>query len=120
MTVSPARLHEQPIRYVKGVGPHRASQLASLGISTVEDACYYPPRRYEDRTRLAMIGELTPGDTATVRGRVLKTALRRLRRGRTLFEAAVGDSTGILKVLWFHSPYLAQQVKVGDEFVLYG
>jgi len=120
MTISQDRLHEQSIRYVKGVGPHRMTQLASLGISTVEDACYYPPRRYEDRSRLAAIADLKPGEAVTVRGRVVKTALRRLRRGRTLFEAAVEDSTGILKVLWFHSPYLAQQVKAGDEFVLYG
>ena len=120
MTVSQARLHEQPIRYVKGVGPHRASQLASLGIATVEDACYYPPRRYEDRTRLAAIRDLTPGDLATVRARVLSKALRRLRRGRTLFEMTVGDSSGTLQAVWFHSPFLAQQVAVGQEFLLYG
>ncbi|MDP3703378.1 MAG: DNA helicase RecG, partial [Candidatus Omnitrophota bacterium] len=120
MTVSQGRLHERPIRYIKGVGPYRAGQLASLGIATVEDACYYPPRRYEDRTRLAAIRDLAPGQMATVRVRVLSTALRRLRRGRTLFEMTVGDSSGTLKALWFHSPFLAQQVSAGQECLLYG
>ena len=111
---------EASIRYVKGVGPRRMDQLAALGIETLEDACYYPPRRYEDRTRLLPIRELRPGELSTVQGKVLTKGLRRARRSQTLFEMAVGDASGILYCLWFHQPYLAQQVKVGDELILYG
>ena len=120
MTVSQARLRDRSIRYVKGVGPHRMSQLAQLGIETIEDACYYPPRRYEDRSRLVAIREATPGEVATVRGRILAKSLRRVRKGQTIFEAAVGDSSGILHGVWFNQPYLEQQLKVGDELILYG
>jgi ATP-dependent DNA helicase RecG len=111
---------EQSIRYVKGVGPHRLQQLAQLGIETVEDACYYPPRRYEDRTHLVPIGELRPGEVATVRGRVLSKDLKRIRRGQTIFEASVGDASGVLRATWFNQPYLAQQLNVDDELILYG
>ncbi len=113
-------LRDRSIRYVKGVGPHRMTQLAQLGIETVEDACYYPPRRYEDRTHLVPIGELRPGAIATVRGRILTKTLRRLQRGQTMVEISVGDETGVLRGLWFNQPYLAQQLAVGDEVVLYG
>ncbi len=108
------------VRYVKGVGPHRMAQLAQLGIATVEDACYYPPRRYEDRTRLIAIRDLIPGEICTIRGRVTAVALRRIRRGQTLVEAAIEDETGVLSALWFNQPYLAQQLKAEDTVILYG
>ena len=131
MSTSDVPLHERPIRYVKGVGPHRASQLAQLGIETVEDACYDAPRRYEDRTRLVAVRDAKPGELVTVRGRVLARSLRRVRRGprpagshnrggQTIVEVAVGDSSGVLYGLWFNQPYLAQQLRIGDELILYG
>jgi len=115
-----APLRERSIRYVKGVGPHRMRQLGQVGIETVEDLCYYPPRRYEDRARLLLIRDLKPGELATVRGRVLAKGLRRIARGRTMFEAAIGDSSGIIYGVWFHQPYLGDQVNIGDELILYG
>ncbi len=131
MTVSQVPVHERSIRYVKGVGPQRRDQLAQLGIETVEDACYYAPLRYEDRAHLVAIRDATPGAVVTIRGRVLAKSLRpirggprpasRYRRGgQTIFEAAIGDASGVLYALWFHQPYLAQQLKVDDELVLYG
>ena len=120
MTIAQASPAQGSIRYVKGVGPHRLGQLAQLGIETVEDACYYAPRRYEDRTHLAAIGEARAGQVLTVRGRVLAVALRRIRRGQTLFEATVGDATGAVQAVWFNQPYLAQQVRVDEDVILYG
>ena len=117
---APAPLHRQSIRYVKGVGPHRLTQLAQLGIETVEDACYYPPRRYEDRTHLLAIKDVRSGAAVTVRGRILAKSLRRIRRGQTIFEAALGDGSGVVYGIWFNQPYLAQQLQVGDEMIAYG
>ncbi|PIQ84288.1 MAG: ATP-dependent DNA helicase RecG [Candidatus Omnitrophica bacterium CG11_big_fil_rev_8_21_14_0_20_63_9] len=111
---------EQSIRYVKGVGPQRLTQLARLGIETVEDACYAAPLRYEDRTHLLPIAEVRPGQTVTVRGRVVARALRRIRGGRTILDVAFGDGSGVLYGVWFNQPYLAQQLQVDQEYVLYG
>ena len=111
---------ERSIRYVKGVGPQRLAQLAQLGIETLDDACYYAPRRYEDRTCLLPIREARPGQTVTVRGDILAKSLRRARRGRAIVEISVGDGTGILSALWFHQPYLARALEVGQEVILYG
>ncbi|MBI4341857.1 MAG: ATP-dependent DNA helicase RecG [Candidatus Omnitrophica bacterium] len=120
MPVAQSSLRERSIRYIKGVGPHRLSQLAQLGVETVEDACYYAPRRYEDRTHLLAIGDARPGELVTVRGRVRAKTLRRIRRGQTIFEAAVEDASGVLHAVWFNQPYLAQQLLVGQELLLYG
>jgi len=120
MSVSQVSFTERSIRYVKGVGPHRMSQLAQLGIETVEDACYDAPRRYEDRTHLATIGELRPGELTTIRGKILARSLRRLRNHQTLIEISLGDATGVCHALWFNQPYLAQQLSIGEELILYG
>ncbi|MBI4598461.1 MAG: ATP-dependent DNA helicase RecG [Candidatus Omnitrophica bacterium] len=120
MTVSQAPPSPEALRYVKGVGPSRMQQLAQLGIATIEDVYLAAPRRYEDRTRFAAIGEAQPGETTTVKGQVLSKTLRRIRGGRTIVEIAVGDDTGVLYGTWFNQPYLAGQVRVGDELLLYG
>jgi len=94
--------------------------LSRLGIETIEDLCYYAPRRYEDRRQLLRISDVQPGQTVTIRGRVLASTLRRLRGGKTMFEATVGDDSGVLEALWFNQPYLTEQVRVGNECILYG
>lgn len=120
MAVSQAQLHDQSLRYLKGVGPGRMEQLARLGLRTVGELCLYPPRRYEDRAQWRPIRELTPGETATVRGRVLAKGARRVQGSRSLVEVALGDATGVLYGVWFHQPYLAQQLQVGEELILHG
>lgn len=120
MPTSQERLHEIPIRYVKGVGPGKAKLLAQLGIETIEDALYYPPKRYEDRSRLSLIRELKMGQDAAIRVKVMAKTLRRARGGRNMVEAAFADSSGVMHALWFHQPYLAQSLKIGDEYILFG
>jgi ATP-dependent DNA helicase RecG len=53
-------------------------------------------------------------------GQVLTVAQRRIRRGRSIVTAAVGDDTGIVQVVWFNQPYLAKRLKPGGELILNG
>lgn len=108
------------LQYIKGVGPQRLRQLKALGLETVEDACFYPPRRHEDRTQLCRIHELRPGQLVTTAGRITQQQLRRVRRGQTMFEMQLADETGTLSAVWFNQPYLAQQFQVGEELIVYG
>ena len=48
-----------PIQYIKGVGPRRAALLAKLGIEIVKDILFYLPSRYEDRSSIKKITQLT-------------------------------------------------------------
>ena len=119
-TTAQAKSNAPSIQYVKGVGPRRAQQLGALGITTVRDLCLHAPRRYEDRAHFAAIADLRPGQAATVRGRLLSKQLRRIRGGRSIVEIAVGDATGVVYGVWFNQPYLAQQLTVDEELLLYG
>ncbi|MBI5656726.1 MAG: AbrB/MazE/SpoVT family DNA-binding domain-containing protein, partial [Geobacter sp.] len=43
---------ETSIQFIKGVGPKLAETLKKTGITTVEEALYLLPHRYEDRRTL--------------------------------------------------------------------
>ena len=60
-----------PLTYVKGIGPGRASMLEAKGLVTVEDLLGYVPFRYEDRSNMKTIGQLAPGEMATVVAEVM-------------------------------------------------
>lgn len=85
-------LAARPVTDLKGVGDKRGSALAAVDIHTVLDLLQHYPRRYLDRTRQARIGELVPGDEATVLGEVRSASTRQLRGRRTLTNVVIGDS----------------------------
>jgi ATP-dependent DNA helicase RecG len=110
-----------PIRHAKGVGPKRAALLAKLGIETIEDLLFYFPRRLEDRSAVAPIGSVQPGQEVSVRGEVQAVGQqRRGRRNMTVTKAAIGDGTGFLYAVWFNQPWIVDQLKRGDRVDLYG
>ena len=96
-----------PIQFAKGIGPKRAALLARLGVTTVEEALWCLPWRYEDRSIVSPIGQLMPGTEATVCGTVIKALLKRIPRRRlTILEVTVDDGTGSLRAVFFNQPYL--------------
>jgi ATP-dependent DNA helicase RecG len=110
-----------PLRYLKGVGPRRAGDLARAGLLTVEDLLYRFPLRYEDRSRLQPVASLTPGTDASVAGRILSCGLRSTRRqGFTIFEALVADESGSVRVVWLNQRFLRDVLERGQHVILYG
>ena len=107
-----------PVQYVKGVGPTRAEQLARLGIETVEDLLYHRPHRYEDRRRLATIGQLIPGQKTSTQGTVV--AMSEKRYGTYQFQAAIADDSGVLQCTWFGQRYLRRLITRGARLIVYG
>jgi ATP-dependent DNA helicase RecG len=112
-------LHTQ-VKYVKGVGPRIAEWLEQKNISTVEDLLYYLPFRYEDRLNPRGIGELRPGEMATVIAEVRNSAVFRTRNGMPIFELVAGQGRSTLKCIWFHGEYLRDRFKPGQLVALYG
>lgn len=115
------------VKYLKGVGPTRAELLAARGIQTVEDLLYYTPFRYEDRTRMAAIGDLVPGQTATILARVLTCGLTRTRRGKYIYDLAAIDASGaphprMIRCIWFNARYLERSkiFRTGQQVFFYG
>src|SRR5258708_2840372 len=110
-----------PLTYVKGIGPARAAMLEAKGLVTVEDLLAYVPFRYEDRSNVKAIGQLAPGEMATVIADVRSAKLSGFkRRNLGLFEARFTDaSRAILVCKWFHGGYLANVIADGMKVALY-
>ena len=113
---------DSELRYLKGVGPRRADKLAGAGFKTVEDLLYVLPFRWEDRRSFAGIADLRAGGAeVTLAVRVDSARLiRTRRRGFTIFEAVVSDSSGSIKGVWYNQPYLERVLTVEREVILYG
>jgi ATP-dependent DNA helicase RecG len=109
------------VKYLKGVGPQRATLLASRVINTVADLLLYLPFRYEDRIRFNKIAEIVPGGTYTVFGTVADEGIARFSRGRgAIFHLIIRDSTGTLACKFFHGGYLQGRFRVGQGLVVHG
>jgi ATP-dependent DNA helicase RecG len=93
---------ETSIRFVRGVGPKMAELLAKMGITTVEDALYHLPARYEDRRRLRGVAELRPGCMEVFCAEVRSAGIVASKGGRRFFEAVVGDDRGTIALKWFN------------------
>ncbi len=114
-------LSEVLIRCARGVGPKRAKLLGGIGIATVKDSLYYLPYRYEDRSRVDHILNIREGQSATIRGKILKAGPKGSRARRpAIFEIIVNDGTAIVAAKWFNQPFMKRNISVGQEILLSG
>lgn len=108
------------VQYIKGVGPKRAEILNQLGLNRVEDILYNLPRRYEDRSNFTPISKVAIGQYHTLKGEVLTFGIKKTRRGASIFQVAIGDSTSVIYAMWFNQPFIKKYFKVGQKIILYG
>jgi ATP-dependent DNA helicase RecG len=93
---------DQPIQFIKRVGPKMAELLAKLGILTVRNLLFYFPRRYVDYQNRSPIGQLTEGDDVTVMGTVVQVQTSMLRgRNMTIVSLHVRDDSGVVLISRF-------------------
>ena len=111
-----------PVKFLRGVGPHRAALLEERGIFTVADLLAYLPFRYEDRIRFTPIAEIIPGQPHTILVEVANAGgTIRFARGRGgVFHIAVRDGSGTLYARFFHGSYLEGKFKQGQRLVMHG
>jgi ATP-dependent DNA helicase RecG len=111
-----------PVKYLRGVGPHRSALLEERGILTVADLLAYLPFRYEDRIRFTPIAEIIPGQPHTILVEVANAGgTIRFARGRGgVFHIAVRDGSGTLYARFFHGAYLEGKFKQGQRLVMHG
>ncbi|HKV23575.1 MAG TPA: ATP-dependent DNA helicase RecG [Candidatus Acidoferrum sp.] len=110
------------VRMIKGVGPQRAELLAKRGIYTFEDLLTYLPFRYEDRIHFSAVKDIQPGGGYTIRARVMSgQAIPNKHAYNAIYHLLVQDSAGgLLPCRFFHSGYLEDRLKPGQQLVLHG
>lgn len=114
-------LWEIPIRYAKGVGPKRAALFEKIGVTTLEDAMWLVPRRYEDRSVTTAIADIQSGMRATICGTIASArGFQTARRRMHIFDVTVEDESGKVSCLYFNQPYLEGHLKVGARVMMTG
>ena len=109
------------IKYVKGVGPNRATLLNRLGIYTLEDLITYYPRTHEDRSIPKKIIDLLHGEEALIEAiPVSRMSEIKIRRNFTMYKLIVRDDTGTCQITWYNQSYLKNMFKVGEKYKFFG
>jgi ATP-dependent DNA helicase RecG len=111
---------DDPVQYLKGVGPKRAELLARLGVHTARDLLFHVPRRYEDASTVTKIGEAKVGDDLTVVGEVVAKGVLPTRSRLRIFQAAIRDASGTIEVSWPGQPFLDRSIRKGDLLLVAG
>jgi ATP-dependent DNA helicase RecG len=88
---------------------------------TVEDLLYYLPMRYEDRSNLIQIEQLSHGMFATIAVEVRVAGSYAVKGGKLrIFEFSAVDKTGQIRAFWWNQAYLMNTFSKGKKVLLYG
>ncbi|MEO1592757.1 MAG: ATP-dependent DNA helicase RecG, partial [Cyanobacteria bacterium J06632_22] len=96
---------DQPVMYLKGIGPKNSEKLAKLGLLTVRDVLYYYPRDHIDYAKQVKIRDLVPGETVTVVATVRRCNCFNSPRNSklTIFELSLSDGSASMKISRFYA-----------------
>jgi len=111
----------QPVQYLKGVGPRMAARFAAKKINTVEDLLFFLPRTYEDRREIRKINRLEVEKIQTVIGSIISCQYRHYGK-RKVLEAVITDGTANLTLKWFKGQmsYLLNVFKKDTKVIFTG
>ena len=113
-------LAEMKLDTIKGIGRALVEKCQNAGLESVDDLLSHYPRRYLDRTRQLTIGELFPGEEATIYATVEAICSRRMKNRKTMVEAVIADETSRVKITFFNQPWRVKQLKVGTQAAFFG
>ncbi|MGM0599205.1 MAG: ATP-dependent DNA helicase RecG [Candidatus Rifleibacteriota bacterium] len=113
---------DTPVQDLKGIGPKKAQALKQAGFFSLLDLLRISPIRYQDRSQIVPLCRLLPDNTAQGLFKAKLKALKsfRIRRGLAIINATFYDSSTEVKARWFNKTYLTRQLKVENEYWLFG
>jgi ATP-dependent DNA helicase RecG len=86
--------------------------LGKLGLFSVGDLLFYFPSRYTDMSEIRYINSLQDGENVTILGKISKLEIKKGWKSKIPMGSAIlSDTTGSIKIVWFHQPYLAKMLK---------
>ena len=113
---------ENPIEYLKGVGPTRAELLKKeLSIYTYSDLLHHFPFRYIDKSLIYNICDLSEDlPYIQLRGKIIKFEEKGKFKSKRLI-AHFQDDTGIIELVWFKGArWIKSGVKLNSDYIVFG
>lgn len=110
----------QPIQFIKGVGPQRATLLEKLNLRTAADLLFFFPRSYEDFTQQHKIHELANEQLACVIGTVHDVDQMVAQSGRHILYVMIRQDQQFLRATWFNQPFMTARFRPGQRVMFRG
>jgi ATP-dependent DNA helicase RecG len=117
-----SQLLQNPIEFLKGVGPSRGQLLRKeMGIYKYGDLVQLFPNRYIDRTRYYKINELVATNAEVqLIGKVINLKTIEQKRGKRMV-ATFKDDTGVMELVWFQGQkWVRESLQLNTEIVIFG
>ena len=104
---------------IKAFSKPLVTNLARLGLRTLQDLILHLPLRYIDETRITAVRDLRLGDAAQVQGEIVHAEVT--YKPRKALIARLEDASGQLTLRFLHFyPSQINQLKVGNKLRVYG
>lgn len=109
------------IQYVKGVGEKRAELFNKLGVFNADALVHYYPRAYQDKSQLKTVAQTIMGEKSAIKATLISVVSEnKIRKGLTLYKCNFTDGQTIIKVTIFNNKYLANLLKIYEDYILFG
>ena len=110
------------LKKIKGISESREKDFNALGIADTADLVRYFPRAYLDLREKQLLKYAYHNDVVLTYGKIITPASTRyFHRGRGGVVKAYCEQEGFMfSVVWYNMPYIAQRIKVGEEYLFYG
>ena len=109
------------VKNIKGIGDKKAALFKKLGISTIWDLIYNFPARYEDRTKFYNIASAPENENCCINAIAVSAVIeKKTKKNMSLYILHAEDSTGVMDVKWFSSPFNKRKIIRGKQYTFYG
>lgn len=108
------------IESLKGIGEKTAGLFHKLNIYTIRDLVQAYPRDYDVFEEISPISAIRSGERVIIKGQLVTSVSEKITRRIKLYEFSVADATGMVRVQFFNTPYIKNQLKKGMVVLLRG
>lgn len=111
---------DSDLSYLRVVTSNAAKLLNNAGIIQIKDLLLNYPRRWEDRSHIQPISQVSDQAMETVCGQLGESAVKKIRPGLTVSEVTLTDTTGSITLTWFNQPYITKRLNLRQQLYAFG
>lgn len=102
---------------LKGLGPKRLEALKKMNIQSIDELIRLAPADYMDMSRIVPIADMPENGYALIFARITSSPYR--GRSKAVFSTCA-DQSASADLIWFNAPYIAQNLKKGEMYRIFG
>ena len=108
------------LKKIRYVNEKREQEFNKLGVYNTADLTRFFPRSYLDLRQSQLLKFAYHNDIVLTAGKVLNIPTTRYYRRGGIVKVVCEQEGFIFSIVWFNQPYVANKLKVGEEYLFYG